>query len=90
MQSYIIRQTNNLLRTCCNISKSNKLGVVPFPSKKFETFQELEKYNHKLYSMIETPYLFYLVRSDMKKDDTVSLIDNNPVPKIPDNYFKMK
>ena len=87
MQSYIFRQTNNLLRLCTDISKTNKLYVVPFPSKKFTSIEELETYNSKLMNMINAPYLFYLSKEKIENDNSINLVDNDPQPQIPKDYF---
>ena len=89
MQSYIVRQTNSLLRTCSLISKDHKLKVVPYPSERFNTVEELENYNHNLTSMIKTPHFFYLGKDKLKENKAIKLISNTNVPDIPDNYFNL-
>lgn len=87
MQSYIFRQTNNLLKLCSDISRTNNIKVVPFPAKKFNSIDDLESYNSNLSNMIDKPYLFYLSKENLEKNISINLVNNYPVPKIPKDYF---
>ncbi len=87
MQSYIFRQTNNLLKLCTSISKTNNLKLVPYPTRKFQSIDDIESYNSNLSNMIDKPHLFYLSKDSLEKDLSIKLIDNYPTPKIPKDFF---
>jgi len=88
MQSYIFRQTNNLLKLCSSISRSNNLKVVPLPANKFKSVDDVESYNAKLSNMIDKPFLFYLAKNRLENDKNLCFVVNYPVPKIPKSYFE--